>query len=75
MAESPQFHYPQGSIFTPEVLTITTKTAGCWWLTPIILATWEAKIRRNMVQGQSRQIVQETPSLKIIRAKGTGDVA
>jgi hypothetical protein len=30
----------------------------------LILATWEADIRRIMVQGQPRQMVQETPSPK-----------
>jgi hypothetical protein len=35
--------------------------AGCWWLTPVILATWEAEIRRIAVRGQTRQKVQETP--------------
>jgi hypothetical protein len=24
---------------------------GCWWLKPVILATWEAKIRRITIQG------------------------
>jgi hypothetical protein len=28
--------------------------AGCQWLTPLILATWEAEIRRTIVQGQPR---------------------
>jgi hypothetical protein len=37
-----------------------TIQAGCWWLTPVILATWEAKIRRITVQGQPRQIIYET---------------
>jgi hypothetical protein len=31
-------------------------------LTPIILATWEAEIRRITVQSQPRQIVRETLS-------------
>jgi hypothetical protein len=42
---------------------------------PAILATWEAEIRRVMVQGQSGQIVHETPSPKITMAKWTGGVA
>jgi hypothetical protein len=25
----------------------------CWWLMPIILATWEAKIGRIVVQGHN----------------------
>jgi hypothetical protein len=29
--------------------------AGSWWLTPIILATWEAEIRRNAVPYQLRE--------------------
>jgi hypothetical protein len=48
--------------------------AGHPWLTPIILATWEAEIRRMKVQGQPRQKVLETPSSKITRAKWTGGV-
>jgi hypothetical protein len=42
---------------------------------PVILATWEAEIRRIMVGGQSRQTVCETPVSKISRAKLTGGVA
>jgi hypothetical protein len=38
--------------------------AGCWWLIPVILATWEAEIRRIMVRGQPRQIVLKTLSPK-----------
>jgi hypothetical protein len=30
-----------------------------WWLTPVILPTEEAEIRRMMVQSQPRQIVQK----------------
>jgi hypothetical protein len=33
---------------------------GCWWLTPVILATQEAEIRRVMVQSQCWQIAHET---------------
>jgi hypothetical protein len=38
--------------------------ARCWWLTPIILATWEAEIGRTAVQGQLEEIVCKTPSPK-----------
>jgi hypothetical protein len=31
-----------------------------WWLTPVILATQEAEIRRTVVQSQSEKIVLET---------------
>jgi hypothetical protein len=29
------------------------RDAGCWWLKPIILATWEAEIGRIVIWGQS----------------------
>jgi hypothetical protein len=35
-----------------------------WWLTPVILPSWEAEIRKIMVQGQPGQIVLETLSPK-----------
>jgi hypothetical protein len=38
--------------------------AGCRWLTPVILATQEAEIRRIAVRGQPRQIVFEILSRK-----------
>jgi hypothetical protein len=44
------------------------------WLTPIILATWEAEIRRITVQGQPGQIIQETLSWKYPAWKRAGEV-
>jgi hypothetical protein len=41
-------------------------SARCWWLTPVILATQEADIRRIMVQSQPGQIVHETLSRKTL---------
>jgi hypothetical protein len=43
------------------VKTICNKsvTVQVWWYTLVILATWEAKKRRIMVQGQPRQKVRE----------------
>jgi hypothetical protein len=51
------------------------KPTGCWWLKPIILAIWEAEIRRMMDQSQSGKIVPKTSISKITRAKWTGGVA
>jgi hypothetical protein len=50
------------------------RTAGYQGLTPITLATWEAEIRKITVQAQPRQIVQETPTSKITKAKWPGGV-
>jgi hypothetical protein len=36
------------------------KAARHWWHTPLILATWEAKLRRILVGGQPEQIVCKT---------------
>jgi hypothetical protein len=41
---------------------------GQWQLMPIILATWEAEMRRIKVQDQTRQILPEIPIFKITRA-------
>jgi hypothetical protein len=35
------------------------KMARCPWLTPVILATWEAEIRRIEIQSQPGQIVHK----------------
>jgi hypothetical protein len=43
--------------------------AGCRWLTPVILATQEAEIRRIEVQSQSKQILLETLSQKMLPEK------
>jgi hypothetical protein len=48
--------------------------AGCRWLTPVILATQKAEIRRMEIQGQSGQIVHETLSRKNLSQKRTGRV-
>jgi hypothetical protein len=65
---------PEGRESTQWALSKLQEDSGCWWLTLAILATWEAEIRRIMVRGQPGQIVHETPSPKITRAKWNGDV-
>jgi hypothetical protein len=42
---------------------------------PVISATWEAEIGRIVVQGQSGQIIRETPISKISRTKWSGGAA
>jgi hypothetical protein len=51
------------------------KKPGAWWLTPVILATQEAEIRRTEVRSPSKEIVQETLSLKNPLQKSFGGVA
>jgi hypothetical protein len=41
--------------------------AGCWWLTPVILATWEAEIEVPGQPNSSQELIS-----KITRAKWTG---
>jgi hypothetical protein len=38
-------------------LKVLQSSSGCQWLTPVIVATQEAEIRRIVVQSQPRQIV------------------
>jgi hypothetical protein len=40
------------------------KITGHWWLRHVILATWEAEIRRIEVRGHPGKIVHEIPSPK-----------
>jgi hypothetical protein len=51
-----------------------TGKLGGRWLTPVILATQEAAIRRIMVQSQPRQIVHETLYQKNPSQKRAGRV-
>jgi hypothetical protein len=46
-----------------------TLGAGYQWLTPVILATLEAEIRRISVRSQPWQIVQENLSQKTLSQK------
>jgi hypothetical protein len=44
--------YLSADFFVHQLLLFKTSlffVAQCWWLTPVILATWEAEIRRITV--------------------------
>jgi hypothetical protein len=51
------------------------KSAGCRWLTPVILATQEAEIWRITVRSQPGQILCKTPPQKNPSQKRAGGVA
>jgi hypothetical protein len=55
-----------------EALSSNPSKVGCQWLTPVILDTQEAEIRRIEVQSQPWQIVCKTlsPKKKKITKKG-----
>jgi hypothetical protein len=54
---------------------IKSLATGHQWLTPIILATQEAKIRRIAVRSQPGQIVPRDPILKTLHENRAGGVA
>jgi hypothetical protein len=49
---------------TRHQMGVIKRDTQCWWLSPVIPATWEAEIGRIKVPGQLRRIVGETPSPK-----------
>jgi hypothetical protein len=61
-------------------LSLYKKAARCRWLSPVILATQEAEIRRITVQSQPAQIVcenlsQKRKKKKLTQTKRTDEVA
>jgi hypothetical protein len=58
-------HAQLKSHFTLTLSSIKTKPVRYQWLTPVILATEEAKIKRITVWSQPRKNVSETPSQPI----------
>jgi hypothetical protein len=60
---------------TVKIIIGKKNEAGCWWLTPVILATHEAEIRRITVRSQPGQIVLETLFQKSLSQKRAGGVA
>jgi hypothetical protein len=50
-------------------MLVSKLNSQCWWLMPIILATWKTEIRKIKVRGQPGQTALKTPSLKTTRVK------
>jgi hypothetical protein len=51
-------------VFLTKLLSLKDISTGSHWLTPVIPATWEAKIGRITVQGQPRQILLQNNQSK-----------
>jgi hypothetical protein len=62
--------HPSGSLFFFFYKNLLR--AWHWWLTPIILATWEAEIRKIMIQSL-KQTVHKTPSQKKKKSQNRAD--
>jgi hypothetical protein len=50
----------------PVESVLSCALARCWWLTPVILATQEAEIRRIMVQSQLSRIMVQSQLSQIV---------
>jgi hypothetical protein len=47
------------------------KRAGHWWLTSVILTTWETEIRRSTLGQKKEKKKSKIPASKITRVKWT----
>jgi hypothetical protein len=63
------------NVYDCQWLNKKSRSARHRWLTPVILATREAEIRRIMVRSQPRQIVRETLSQNTLHKNRAGRVA
>jgi hypothetical protein len=59
--------------FQKQTKNKRTGGEGHWWVNSVILATWEAEIKKIRVQGQSGQILRETLISKIINTATFGE--
>jgi hypothetical protein len=53
-----------------QITTTTNPLSWVWWLKPVILATWEAEVRRIKVQSKPRQKILKTLSQPIAEHGG-----